>query len=136
MPTQPIVRHFLACLRDNPGTPVERLTLADIVPVIDPAPGEGFPAIVPDGVFCLYAVLSSGRGLQRFAVRVYIQSGLAPTLVWEAPVGIIDLGNDPLAVYEWPIELGEFTLSQPGQYEFVLVCDGAEVASVYIEMRR
>lgn len=55
--------------------------------------------------------------------------------MWESREDTIDLGTDPLALRGLPMRFSRVAFTRPGQYEFELVCDGAELASVYIEAR-
>lgn len=129
----PVIRLFVACWNGVPGTPADQYRLADITSIVFPKPGDAYPLRHPE--FCFYTILTGGRG--RHAITIRQRSGVAPSrVVWESRQGTIDFGSDPVAVIGLPLRMKNLEFAAPGQYEFVLVCDGAELEPpIYIEAR-
>lgn len=116
-----------------PGQPLDQQRLQDIVSVIRPAAGSQFPIMHPE-LFC-FAILTDGRGEHEFNVRLWHGVGPAAELVRESRTGTMDCGDDPLALIGLPIRLNGLVFPEPGQYDLVLVCDGADLATLYFEVR-
>lgn len=109
----PVVRHFIACDDiDSKGS--GKYSLPNVVYAIKLLPGAAYPQIHP--MICLFAQMTNGRGSHSFQIDVV-------------------LGDDPLAVYGWPIRLRNLLFPHSGLYEFRLLCDGQVIAREPILLR-
>jgi hypothetical protein len=133
MNEQPVARHFVACERIDRSQDGAHTTLTNIVHVIRPLPGHGYPRIHPE--LAAFAMLTNGRGTH--TITVELVTGVGPTArrVHQAQSVTIDLGDDPLTVHGFPIRLRTLPFPHPGQYELVLICDGEPIAHELIELR-
>jgi hypothetical protein len=117
-----------------PGTPVPDHHLANLTLYLRPAPGDQYP--LEQAELCFLAHLTDGRGVHEFKVRQRFGVGSQAQLVWESQPVTLDLGTDPLHVHGLPVRFRQLRFHHPGQYEFVLVCDGVELEPVaYVEAR-
>ena len=131
---RPVVRLFVACWSGVPGAPVMNYTLADMKSVVRAKPGVSYPIIHPE--FCFFAWLAGGRGIHQFVVQQRRGVGPAEELVAHSRTVTVDMGSDPLRVRGLTIRLQGIPFRQPGQYEFVLLCDGLELEpTIYIDAR-
>jgi hypothetical protein len=126
----PVVRHFIACdAIDSAGR--GKYSLHNVIYAIKVLPGEAYPQIHP--MICLFAHMTNGRGSHSFQIDlVFTDDGQS---TYTSELVTIDLGDDPLAVYGWPIRLRNLLLPHPGLYEFRLLCDGRVIAREPILLR-
>ena len=129
----PIVRHFIAC-EQLQISPEGRYSLFNLIHAIHPIEGATYPRIHPEIV--LFALLTDGNGEHEFYVEVIYWSDGEQQSTWKTKIVKLDLGNNPLHVHGWPIRLKNVLFSQPGQYDFVLWCDGSEIARETILLRK
>lgn len=128
----PELRFFVACWNRVPGTPAYDYRLGDIKTVIFPKQNQHYPLRQE---VCFFALLTGARGRYEFGIRQRCGVGPSAYVSWEITAGTIDLGKDPLTVRSLPVR-AVFQFPQPGQYEFMLVCDGVELSpSHYLEAR-
>ena len=131
---RPIVRLFVACWGGVPDTPVADHRLADLTLYVRPKAGDHYPLMQPE--LCFFAHLTGGRGAHEFAVRQRFGVGPGAQIVWESNPVRRNLGTDPLQVHGFPMRFRNLKFAHPGQYEFVLLCDGVELEPpLYVEAR-
>jgi hypothetical protein len=129
----PIARHFIACENVIANPAALRYSLQDLAFLVHPPVGGRYPLLDPE--LCFFALLTNGRGVHDFAVEQRRGVGPAVQFIWRSRTGKIDLGNDPTALFGLPLRFRNVVFPLPGQYEFVLLCDGIELASELIEAR-
>jgi hypothetical protein len=98
---------------------------------LQPPPGFGYPRIEPG--LALFALMSSGTDVSQFRVQIVFSD--TGQVIYSSPEVSRDLGRDPLVVHGWPIELRNLYFPRPGLYEFLLLCNGAELAREPLVMR-
>jgi hypothetical protein len=131
---RPFLRLFVACWNGVPGTAPLQYRIGDIKTLLFPKPGRTYP--IRHEEFCFIAHLTGARGAYEFAVRQRVGVGPSGSVVWQSPPVTMDLGNNPLTVRFVPIRVRNVPFPRTGQYEFVLLCDGAELEpSMYFEAR-
>ena len=125
----PRLRFIVACWNRTPGTHPFEFRLGDIKTMLYPQAGHGYPVEVSE--ITLFALMTGCRGVYEFVVR--LRHGVGPTerVAWEGPPGRIDLGTDPVTVRVLTFQLKGVPFDHPGQYEFVLVCNGAELSPTH-----
>jgi hypothetical protein len=128
----PVIRHFIACERVEVSEDGKQCSLVNLIHAIRPSPGAEYPLIHPE--LCLFVQLTDGRGAHAFQVQLVLLEEEETTI---RTTGFIlrDLGQDPLAVYGWPLRLQNVVFPRPGLYEFRLLCDGRETARQPILLR-
>ena len=133
MTERPVVRHFSACERIDRSPDEFHTTLSNVIHVIRPLPGHGYPRIHPE--LGLFAMLTNGRGMHTLTVELTVGVGPGAQQVYQTRSVTIDLGADPLMVHGFPIRLRNLPFPHPGQYELVLLCDNEPLAHELIELR-
>jgi hypothetical protein len=129
----PEARHFIACEGVAPSPDGRHHTLTNVFQVVVPRAGDQFPLLRP--MTCLYTILTNGRGAHTFAVELVRGVGPAETVIGLSAGLTRDLGQDPLVIHGLPLRLAHLIFTQPGQYEFRLLCDGRVIARELIEVR-
>jgi hypothetical protein len=127
---KPVVRHFIACeeVRESASG---RYSLIEVVHAIRAA--ANYPRIHPQ--ITLFVMLTDADGMHDFWVEwVLFDRGQQRSLWTTKPVNL-ELGQDPTQVHGWCVRLKNIWLPQPGDYEFVLWCDGEIVAREPIRAR-
>jgi hypothetical protein len=116
---QPIVRHFIAC-EDVQRSASGHYSLVDIVHGIRAA--APYPRIHPR--ITLFVMMTDGDGTHEFWVEWVLFAAGQQQSLWSTKHVKLDLGSDPTQVQGWTIRLRNVWLPQPGDYQFVLWCDG------------
>lgn len=129
----PVIRHFIACEQIEQFPDERRYTLHKIIYAIRALRGTSYPRIQP--AIDLFAVLTDGHGAHRFSVDLVTWDNAEERSNWTSREVIMDLGQDPLTVYGWPIHLANIPFHRSGLYEFRLVCDGEVIAREPLLMR-
>jgi hypothetical protein len=127
----PVVRHFIACDRVERSPDGRSYSLIRLVHAIRPLPGAPYPRIHP-GVW-LFVQMSNGRGPSEFQIRLVFLDD--ETSIYTTPTVTLDLGQDPLVVHGWPVQIRNIFFRRPGLYEFRLTCNGREIAREPILLR-
>jgi len=128
----PVVRHFLACERVERSQEGRRAySLLNLFHEARPSPGASYPLICRE--MWLFTQMSDGRGVLSFRIQVVWRSD-ETSIFTSAPV-TLNLGDDPLAVFSWPVRLLNVRFPRAGLYEFRLFCAGQEIAREPIVLR-
>jgi hypothetical protein len=125
----PICRHFIACERVE-QTAERTVTLHTMTVRIVPRSGEAYPLERKDQ--CFLAVLTSGTGRHQIHLGLRRGVGGFDELVWRSQPGMIGMGNDPMAIRVLPFRF-DWVIEKPSQFEFIVYCDGLEIASLYLD---
>lgn len=130
---KPVVRHFIACEKVESSLDSRQYSLLNIIQTIQILPGAAFPQIHPE--LYLFAMMTDGTGEHEFVIElVYWDCGTQKS-TWTSRRVKLDLGPDPLKVHGWPVRLQNLPFAQPGDYDFVLWCDGEILARETIRVR-
>lgn len=125
----PVCRHFIACERIE-QTADRAITLHRLSSRVVPRPGESFP-LARQGQ-CFLGVLASGKGQHTCWVEYWGGVGPSELLIWTSPLGTIEMGSDPLALRIVTFRF-DLKFDTPGQFEFRLMCDGRQLASLFLD---
>jgi hypothetical protein len=130
---KPIVRHFIACEKVDSSAGARQYSLQNIIHSIRTLPGATFPQVHPE--LFLFVMMTDGRGAHEFGVELVYWDRGTQRSTWASQRVKLDLGRDPLTVHGWPIRLRNLPFVQPGDYDFVLWCDGEVLARETIHVR-
>ena len=126
----PVARHFIAC-EDVQRSAGGRYSLVDVVHAIRAT--APYPRIHPK--ITLFVMLTDVDGVHEFWVEWILFDRGQQRSLWKTKRVKLDLGSDPTQLYGWVIRLRNIWLPQPGDYEFVLWCDGESLAREPIRAR-
>ena len=125
-----MVRHFIAC-DDIDSASTGKYSLHNVIYAVRLLPGAAYPQIHP--MICLFVHMTNGRGSHSFQIELVFADDEQSTYI--SDLVTMNLGDDPLAVYGWPIRLRNLLFPHPGSYEFRLLCDGQVIAREPILLR-
>ncbi len=115
----PIVRHFVPCRKIERWRDGRSYSLECVIHQMRPIQNSVYPFVCSE--LWLFAQLTDGTGDYSFQVEL-VRFGSETTHRW--PPQIINLGTDPLRVFDWPMCFTNVLFEEPGTYEFRLRCNG------------